>query len=72
MSVNKSGNKPIRRALVSVYDKTGLEELARGLHEAIRGSELVVLPGAGHVCNVDAPDPFNATLRSFLRQHAPR
>ncbi|MGW1141874.1 bifunctional phosphoribosylaminoimidazolecarboxamide formyltransferase/IMP cyclohydrolase [Streptomyces zhihengii] len=39
MSVNKSGNKPIRRALVSVYDKTGLEELARGLHEA--GVELV-------------------------------
>lgn len=29
----------IRRALVSVYDKAGLEELARGLHEA--GVELV-------------------------------
>jgi phosphoribosylaminoimidazolecarboxamide formyltransferase/IMP cyclohydrolase len=26
--------RPIRRALVSVYDKTGLEELARGLHAA--------------------------------------
>ncbi|HET6856199.1 MAG TPA: bifunctional phosphoribosylaminoimidazolecarboxamide formyltransferase/IMP cyclohydrolase, partial [Streptomyces sp.] len=26
--------RPIRRALVSVYDKTGLEDLARGLHEA--------------------------------------
>jgi phosphoribosylaminoimidazolecarboxamide formyltransferase / IMP cyclohydrolase len=26
--------RPIRRALVSVYDKTGLEELARALHEA--------------------------------------
>lgn len=25
---------PIRRALISVYDKTGLEELARGLHNA--------------------------------------
>jgi phosphoribosylaminoimidazolecarboxamide formyltransferase / IMP cyclohydrolase len=25
---------PIRRALISVYDKTGLDELARGLHEA--------------------------------------
>ncbi|RKS69352.1 phosphoribosylaminoimidazolecarboxamide formyltransferase/IMP cyclohydrolase [Motilibacter peucedani] len=25
---------PVRRALVSVYDKTGLDELARGLHEA--------------------------------------
>jgi phosphoribosylaminoimidazolecarboxamide formyltransferase / IMP cyclohydrolase len=31
--------RPIRRALVSVYDKTGLEELARGLHEA--GVEIV-------------------------------
>jgi phosphoribosylaminoimidazolecarboxamide formyltransferase/IMP cyclohydrolase len=29
----------IRRALVSVYDKTGLDELARGLHEA--GVEIV-------------------------------
>jgi phosphoribosylaminoimidazolecarboxamide formyltransferase/IMP cyclohydrolase len=34
-----SNKRPIRRALVSVYDKTGLEELARGLHEA--GVELV-------------------------------
>ena len=30
---------PIKRALVSVYDKTGLDELARGLHDA--GVELV-------------------------------
>jgi phosphoribosylaminoimidazolecarboxamide formyltransferase/IMP cyclohydrolase len=28
------GRRPIKRALISVYDKTGLEELARGLHEA--------------------------------------
>src|SRR5919199_150452 len=28
------GRRPVRRALVSVYDKTGLEDLARGLHEA--------------------------------------
>ncbi len=26
--------QPVRRALISVYDKTGLEDLARGLHEA--------------------------------------
>ncbi|MEU2561663.1 bifunctional phosphoribosylaminoimidazolecarboxamide formyltransferase/IMP cyclohydrolase [Streptomyces longispororuber] len=31
--------RPVRRALISVYDKTGLEDLARGLHEA--GVELV-------------------------------
>ncbi|TQJ89481.1 bifunctional phosphoribosylaminoimidazolecarboxamide formyltransferase/IMP cyclohydrolase [Streptomyces sp. SLBN-31] len=34
-----TSKRPIRRALVSVYDKTGLEDLARGLHEA--GVELV-------------------------------
>ena len=40
MTANAETNKrPIRRALVSVYDKTGLEDLARGLHEA--GVELV-------------------------------
>ncbi|WNO72792.1 MULTISPECIES: bifunctional phosphoribosylaminoimidazolecarboxamide formyltransferase/IMP cyclohydrolase [unclassified Streptomyces] len=35
----ETAKRAIRRALVSVYDKTGLEELARGLHEA--GVELV-------------------------------
>jgi phosphoribosylaminoimidazolecarboxamide formyltransferase/IMP cyclohydrolase len=35
----ESTRRPIRRALVSVYDKTGLTELARGLHAA--GVELV-------------------------------
>ena len=29
-----SGRRPIRRALISVYDKTGLVELANGLHAA--------------------------------------
>lgn len=29
-----SERKQIRRALISVYDKTGLEDLARGLHDA--------------------------------------
>jgi phosphoribosylaminoimidazolecarboxamide formyltransferase/IMP cyclohydrolase len=30
----ESGRRPIRRALISVYDKTGLVELAAGLHAA--------------------------------------
>jgi phosphoribosylaminoimidazolecarboxamide formyltransferase/IMP cyclohydrolase len=29
-----SDKRPIRRALISVYDKTGLADLARGLHDA--------------------------------------
>ena len=35
---------PVRRALVSVYDKTGLDELVRGLHDA--GVELVSTGGS--------------------------
>jgi phosphoribosylaminoimidazolecarboxamide formyltransferase/IMP cyclohydrolase len=36
---NGTTRRPIRRALISVYDKTGLEDLAGGLHAA--GVELV-------------------------------
>jgi pimeloyl-ACP methyl ester carboxylesterase len=25
-----------------------------------------VIPGAGHVCNIEAPERFNAELRAFL------
>ncbi|MET8977790.1 bifunctional phosphoribosylaminoimidazolecarboxamide formyltransferase/IMP cyclohydrolase [Streptomyces sp. NPDC004539] len=44
--------RPIRRALVSVYDKTGLEELAQGLHAAgvqlvSTGSTAARIAGAG-------------------------
>ncbi|RLU90457.1 bifunctional phosphoribosylaminoimidazolecarboxamide formyltransferase/inosine monophosphate cyclohydrolase [Streptomyces griseocarneus] len=39
MTAENGTKRPIRRALVSVYDKTGLEELAQGLHEA--GVQLV-------------------------------
>src|SRR5665809_55264 len=39
-----TGRIPIRRALVSVYDKSGLEQLARALHEA--GVELVSTGGS--------------------------
>lgn len=39
MTGDSVGRRPIRRALISVYDKSGLIPLARGLHEA--GIELV-------------------------------
>ncbi|MFF5053826.1 bifunctional phosphoribosylaminoimidazolecarboxamide formyltransferase/IMP cyclohydrolase [Micromonospora sp. NPDC000663] len=39
MSPTQDGRRPIRRALVSVYDKTGLVELAQALHAA--GVEIV-------------------------------
>ena len=39
----------------------------KALHDAIPGSQLVVLPGVGHVSNIEAPDRFNAELRHFLQ-----
>lgn len=40
--------------------------MARDLHANIRGSELVVIPDAAHLSNVERPDAFNAALRQFL------
>ena len=42
--------------------------VAEALHAAISGSRLVVLPDAGHVCNVEAPDEFNDAVREFLQE----
>jgi pimeloyl-ACP methyl ester carboxylesterase len=41
--------------------------VARDLHAKIPGSRLVVLPGVGHQCDMEAPDRFNAEVRNFLR-----
>jgi pimeloyl-ACP methyl ester carboxylesterase len=40
--------------------------VAEDLRAAIPGSALVVLPGAGHVCNIEAPEAFNNAVRNFL------
>jgi pimeloyl-ACP methyl ester carboxylesterase len=40
--------------------------VAEALRVAIPGSTLVVLPGTGHVCNIEAPVEFDVAARSFL------
>ncbi|WP_446211344.1 bifunctional phosphoribosylaminoimidazolecarboxamide formyltransferase/IMP cyclohydrolase [Micromonospora sp. IBSANI012] len=52
MSSTQDERRPIRRALVSVYDKSGLVELARALHDAgveilSTGSTASTISGAG-------------------------
>jgi len=44
--------------------------VANALSSAIADSTLVVLPGAGHVCNIDAADEFEATVRAFLHERS--
>jgi pimeloyl-ACP methyl ester carboxylesterase len=43
------------------------QEVADQLHTGIPHSRLVVIPGAGHLCNLEAPDRFNEEIRDFLR-----
>ena len=42
-------------------------DVARDLHARIPGSRLVVMEGAGHLANIEAPERFNAEVRAFLR-----
>lgn len=41
--------------------------IGEAMHAAVPRSELVVLPGAGHVSPVEAPDDVTPELRRFLR-----
>lgn len=41
-------------------------DVAEELHEAIPTSALVVLPGIGHLINIEAAERFNAEVRAFL------
>ena len=46
--------------------------VARQFKETIPGAELVVIPGAGHVSNLEQPGPFNDALRRFCRDNPPK
>lgn len=41
-------------------------DAARTMHEAIGGSQMVVIPEAGHFSNLESPDEFNRALARFL------
>ncbi|TXS19953.1 alpha/beta fold hydrolase [Streptomyces sp. ms191] len=43
--------------------------VARRFQEAIPAAELVVIPGAGHVSNLERPDEFNRAVRGFCLAH---
>jgi 3-oxoadipate enol-lactonase len=39
---------------------------ARAMSAALPRAELELIPGAGHLANLEAPDPFNAALHRLL------
>ena len=73
-----NSRRPVRRALISVYDKTGLEELARGLADAgveivSTGSTAQRIADAGvAVTPVDALTGFPECLEGRVKTLHPR
>ena len=45
-------------------------EMSQAMNDAIPGSTLSIIPGAGHIANIEAPTAFEAALRAWLRRTA--
>jgi pimeloyl-ACP methyl ester carboxylesterase len=54
--------------LVIVGEEDGVTppDASRKIHEHVGGSQLVVIPGAGHLSNLEEPEAFNRALGAFL------
>ena len=48
-------------------DKRSPLAVARDLKAALPGAPLVIIPGVGHMTNLEAPERFNREVREFLR-----
>jgi len=56
--------------IVGEHDRIAPPAYAAEIAAAIPGARLVVIPRAGHVSNIEAPDAFNAALGAFLDELA--
>ena len=45
-------------------------EMSQTISDAIPGATLSIIPGAGHIANIEAPTAFEAALRAWLRRTA--
>jgi 3-oxoadipate enol-lactonase len=52
--------------VVGEEDPITAPDVARGLATRIAGATLALIPAAGHLSNLERPDAFNLTLRTFL------
>ena len=55
--------------IVGAEDAITPPALSEDLHRLIAGSQLVVVPGAGHLANLEQPAAFNAALGRFLERN---
>jgi proline iminopeptidase len=54
--------------VVGEHDRATTPRAARVLHEGILGSELAVIPNAGHMSYVEAQQPYLDAVRAFLHR----
>jgi 3-oxoadipate enol-lactonase len=52
--------------LVGDQDTLTPPALSEEMHRAVGGSELVIVPGAGHLSSLEQPAAFNRALAHFL------
>lgn len=51
-------------------DRTATVEVARAMQARVRNSELLIVPDAAHLSNIEQPSAFNAAVLGFLSRSA--
>jgi 3-oxoadipate enol-lactonase len=58
--------------VVGAEDRLTPPHLSEAMHRDLPGSALTVIPGAGHLSNIEKPAEFNAAVLAFLLRHRDR
>lgn len=55
--------------IVGAEDSAVPPDYVKGMHESVGGSEFAVIERAGHISNVENPEPFQRAVDAFLQAH---
>ena len=55
---------------IGELDTQARRRAGEALARALPAAERIVLPGAGHLPNLDTPDAYNDVLRNFVRRQS--
>jgi len=54
--------------VVGEHDSIASPDYARSMASRIPGARFAMIPGAGHLSNIECPETFNATVLEFVRE----